>query len=458
FHYLGANGGNLMAEPIISVSGLRGIIGESLSPDTALRYACAFASEMDDGPIVLSHDGRPSGPMLTRAIESGLQAVGRTVINAGICATPTTGIVVRTEQAAGGVQVTASHNPSEYNGIKLFSSEGMILSESSGERVRNQYHSGSPNWVAHDQIGSEKILADPHLEHAKSVLPLVDAQRLQVAKFKVVLDSNHGSGGRLGRFLLELFGCQVVVLGESSNGRFAHLPEPTEANLQDVLSQVVKYGAAVGFCQDPNADRLAVIDEQGRYLGEEATLGMCAAHLLQQSRGPLVTNCATSRVLEDLASQYGVPFHRTKVGEAHVRDKMRETEALIGGEGNGGVIDPRVGFVRDSFAGMAILLEAMAARECPISQLADELPQYAMFKGKAALPPEETEAAFGRIRDRFPDATASSLDGLRMDWPDKWVLIRPSNTEPITRVIAEAKTAAQARALHDQALQAVQGG
>jgi phosphomannomutase len=211
----------------------------------------------------------------------------------------------------------------------------------------------------------------------------------------------------------------------------------------------------VGFCQDPDADRLAVIDENGRYLGEEYTLAMCVDHVLRRRKGPIVTNCSTSRMSEDLATKYGVPFFRSAVGEANVVDKMLETGAVLGGEGNGGVIDPRVGLVRDSFVGMALLLDAMAARGLPISQLADELPRYEIVKTKIAAPADKIARAVPALEQHFKDAKANRLDGLRLDWPDKWLLVRASNTEPIARAIAEAPTAAEARRLCDEAAKVV---
>jgi phosphomannomutase len=253
--------------------------------------------------------------------------------------------------------------------------------------------------------------------------------------------------------LLEHLGCDVIVLGETADGQFDHPPEPTEANLASVLEQVVAAKADVGFCQDPDADRLAIIDEQGRYIGEEKTPALCIDHVLRTGRrGPVVTNCSTSRMSEDLARKYGVPFFRSKVGEANVVDLMLEHGAVIGGEGNGGVIDPQVGLVRDSFIGMALVLDAMAARELPASRLADELPQYSIHKTAIAVATDQIPPGLDRLACRFADAAADRLDGLRLDWPNgAWLLVRPSNTEPIVRAIAEARTIGEARQLCESA-------
>jgi phosphomannomutase len=440
-----------MPEPIISVSGLRGILGESLTPPVAIRYATAFAATLPPGAVVVSRDSRPSGELLADAVHAGLRAVGRDTIDAGIAGTPTVGVLVRHLQAAGAIQITASHNPPPYNGLKLFSSEGRIIPNAPGQEVLERYRSAAADWAAHDRLGSKITCEDPHAQHLKAVLATVDVERIRRRKIKVLLDCNHGAGGPLGRRLLEALGCELIVLGGEPDGQFAHPAEPTAENLAGVLSKVTEVGADVGFCQDPDADRLAVIDEEGHYLGEEYTLAICVDHVLAGRKGPIVANCSTSRMSEDLADQYGVPYFRSAVGEANVADVMLARQAVFGGEGNGGPIDPRVGLVRDSFAGMALLLDAMALREACVGQLAAALPSYAIVKTKMAAPGACIGATFDALTARFPDAKPDRLDGLRLDWPDRWLLVRASNTEPIIRAIAEAGTETEARHLCDQA-------
>jgi phosphomannomutase len=440
-----------MPEPIISVSGLRGIVGESVTPDVAVRYVCAFAATLPPGPVVVTRDGRATGPMLADLVRGGLAAVGTSVLDAGVAATPTTGVLVRQHQAAGGIQISASHNPAEYNGLKLFSAAGRVIPADEGQRVLERYHSKPPAWARHDGLGSVTSCHDPTAEHCRLVLATVDAPRIAACRFKVLLDANRGAGGGLGRRLLEALGCRLVVLGEEADGRFDHPPEPTAENLVSVLAHVRDVNADIGFCQDPDADRLAVIDHSGRYLGEEHTLAICVEHVLRRHPGPIVTNCSSSRVSEDLAARHGVPFFRSAVGEANVVDRMLAAGAVLGGEGNGGVIDPRVGLVRDSFAGMALILDAMAARSVPVSQLADELPRYEIVKSKVRLDPQRVPAALAALERHFADASCDRLDGLRLDWPGKWLLVRASNTEPIVRAIAEAEDAVEARRLCDEA-------
>ncbi len=445
-----------MSEPIISVSGLRGIVGESLTPEIATRYTAAFATTLSPGPIVISRDGRTTGTMLAACISGALQAMGRKVIDAGIAATPTTGVLVRSLHAAGGMQISASHNPSQYNGIKLFSAEGRVIPASAGETVIQHYRAGSFAWAAHDEVGSSQVCSDSIAQHWALISQIVDVQRIRRRQLTVLLDANHGAGSILARRMLEELGCRVKILGGEPNGRFDHSPEPTEENLATVLAKVVEVGADVGFCQDPDADRLAVIDETGRYLGEEYTLAMCVDHVLRRTKGPIVTNCSTSRMSEDLAAKYGVKFYRSAVGEANVVDAMLQHNAVLGGEGNGGVIDPRVGLVRDSFVGMALLLEAMTSRERAISQLADELPKYSICKTKVTLPSEKLAGGLAALQKHFDGAECDCLDGLRFDWPGKWLLVRASNTEPIVRAIAEAPTMAEAKRLCGESTRVLQ--
>lgn len=444
-----------MNEPIISVSGLRGVIGESLTPEIAIRYVTAFARTLPPGPIVVSRDGRATGPMIAAGVHSGLAAVGRTVLDAGIAATPTLGVLVRAKQAAGGVQISASHNPPQYNGLKLFSREGRVLPAAAGQPVLEAYRAGKPTWVAHELVGGVQPLADTTSEHLRLVLATIDTHAIRKRRFRVLLDSNAGSGSILGRELLAALGCEITLLGGEATGEFLHPPEPTAENLAGVSQQVLAADADVGFCQDPDADRLAILDENGRYIGEEYTLALCLDHVLRERKGPVVTNCATSRMAADLAAKYGAAFHRSAVGEANVVDRMLASSAAFGGEGSGGPIDPRVGLVRDSFVGMALVLAAMAHRGKKASELADELPRYEIRKTSVRLEGIDLPSVFAAVQRSFPDAAADRLDGLRLDWPDRWLIVRGSNTEPIVRFIAEAPTAAQAEGLIAQCRAAI---
>lgn len=436
-------------EPIISVSGLRGVVGETLTPTVICRYMAAFAAELPPGPIVVGRDGRTTGPALAEIVRGALAAMGRDVIDLNVAATPTVGVMVRKLEAAGGVQISASHNPPPYNGLKLFNGEGRVIPAAAGEKVVANYRADRAAWAPFDRLGFIEFRRSLNAAHLELVLKTVDLPAIRRRRFQVVLDANHGSGAVLGRTLLLELGCRVTILGEEPSGKFSHPPEPTADNLAGVRSQL--HGADVCFCQDPDADRLALIDETGRYVGEEYTPAICIEQVLRQTPGPIVTNCATSRMSQDLAEKYGAPFYRSAVGEANVVDLMKEKQAVFGGEGNGGPIDPRVGYVRDSFVGMALVLAAMAERKLPLSQLVDALPKYEIRKTSFPLSREVLPAAFEKLQGLFPEATVSTQDGLRLDWPDRWLIVRGSNTEPIVRAIAEAPRGEDATTLCEAA-------
>ncbi len=442
-----------MSELIISVSGLRGIVGETLTPDVACRYIASFAASIPPGAIVVGRDGRTTGRVLKAAIIAALNACGRDVIDADVAATPTIGVLVRVKSAAGGVQISASHNPPPYNGIKLFGSEGRVLDAAAGSKIRDGYFGDNTSWCRYDAIGTCETEPDPHAAHLEKVLATIEVDTVRRAKFKVLLDSNHGAGGLLGRRLLESLGCDVQAIGAEPTGVFAHVPEPTADNLTGIATQVAGSGCVIGFCQDPDADRLALIDENGRYIGEEATLALCVQRAMMVGRtgGPIVINGATSSMSALVAKKYGVATIRSAVGEANVADEMIAHGAAYGGEGNGGPIDPTVGYVRDSFVGMAQVLDLMARTGKPLSQLADELPKLAIHKDKAEISVSELPAIFERLKNYFQDAQADTGDGLRLQWEDGWLLVRGSNTEPIVRMIAEAPTTEKAKSLCDAA-------
>ena len=440
-----------MPEPIISVSGLRGIVGESLTPDVAANYTAAFAAVTEAGPIVVTRDGRATGADFAKVICDTVSKLGRDCFDGGIAATPTTGVLVRELGAAGGIQISASHNPPQYNGMKLFSAEGRVVPADFGRRVLDAYRQGAPG-SKDIAPGTLRSVTDTKTAHLQKVLALVDVAAIRARRFRVLLDANHGSGSVLGLPLLEALGCKVELLGGTPDGLFSHPPEPTAENLRGVSQLSADAGCDVGFCQDPDADRLALLDEQGRYIGEEYTLALCVDRVLGQTPGPVVTNCSTSRMTEDLAAKYGCSFSRSAVGEANVAGEMIARRAVFGGEGNGGPIDPRVGYVRDSFLGMALVLDGLAARGGTLSEWAASLPRYEIVKTKKTLSPEKLDAGLAALRTHFRDAEVDTLDGLRLDWPGRWLLVRASNTEPIVRAIAEAPTAVEAQRLCDETL------
>ena len=441
-----------MSEPIISVSGLRGLIGEQLTPIVAANYIAALASSLPaHGQVVLGRDGRASGSMLSNVVAATLNAHGLDCLYLDVASTPTVGVEVRERKAIAGIQISASHNPKQYNGLKLFGSNGRVLPKADGEKVLQGYRSGASRWVDVDQLGRSEPVEDTTSAHLKLVLDTVDVETIRSKQFKVLVDSNNGAGSILARRLLGELGCDTTIIGDTPNGQFAHTPEPLAHNLTTISARAEQGQFDAVFCQDPDADRLAIIDENGKFIGEELTLALCLMQALPKQSGTIVTNCATSSVSKDVAQKLGCNCLQSAVGEANVADLMLAEGAVFGGEGNGGPIDPKVGYVRDSFVGMARILELLASSQKTLSQLVAELPVYSMVKDKLEMDTSGLPALFEKLVDKMSDAEASQPDGLKLQWSDRWLLIRGSNTEPIVRFIAEAPTTAEAQALCDVA-------
>lgn len=451
-------------EPIISVSGLRGVIGDQLTPIVAARYVAAFCKTLKSGIssdianplLVVARDGRSSGPMLADVVTSTAIASGLDVAYVDTAATPTVGVLVHSlPNAIGGVQISASHNPVEYNGLKLFNSEGRVIPAVEGEKVLQSYRDGDSAFSSVCELGRLQPIADKHSEHIRRILATIDAEPIRTAKFRVLLDSNRGAGAAMARKLLDALGCQIEVCGEQPDGAFEHAPEPLAENLTTISDKVRQGGFDAGFCQDPDADRLAVIDENGRYIGEELTLALCLMQVLSQEVGNIAVNCATSSVNAAICEKFGAKISESKVGEANVVDEMKKTNAIFGGEGNGGPIDPHVGWVRDSFVGMARILAYLAKEKRALSQLVDELPKRVMLKDKVSFDPARLESVTPQLVERLQPQQVDTLDGIRFRFNTGWLLIRGSNTEPIVRLIAESRDQASAKNFVDVAKSAL---
>ncbi len=435
-------------ELIISISGMRGIIGENLSPEIAAAYGCAFGTFLkgraqagEKLAVCIGRDSRPSGQMLFSAVAGGLCSVGVDVIDLSIVSTPGVGIMLRHLRCAGGVVITASHNPVEYNGIKLLLDNGIAPPRPLAEKIRAIYFDRA--FELCDSLVCGRITSNDETDavHVEKVLAIIDADSIARNKFKVVIDSVNGAGGPVGRKLLAQLGCDVVAMNAEPTGLFAHTPEPTAENLGGLCEKVKQTGADIGFAQDPDADRLAIADANGSYIGEEYTLALAAKHVFSKRTGGAAANLSTSRMIDDVAATAGGRVIRTPVGEANVADAMIKNDCIIGGEGNGGVIDLRVGPIRDSLVAMAMVLQLMADTKKTVSELVEDIGGYHMVKTKFAADEQQADAIIARFRSIFADAKIDTSDGCRFDFDDGWVHLRTSNTEPIMRAIVETQTA-----------------
>ncbi len=434
----------------ISVSGVRGVVGDSLTPQVVARFAAAFGTYAGRGRVLVGRDARPSGGMLVEAVTAGLLATGCQPVDIGICPIPSALFYTRESQARGAVVATASHNPEEWNGLKFLSGRGIYLNASEVEEFLDIYHQGDFAFVRADRhrpLAADACAVEAHL---KRLLQCLDVDRIRSRAFRVAVDCNNGAGAVLLPRFLECLGCEVESINATPGAAFARSSEPVPESLRALGRLVRRARADVGFAQDADADRLAIVDETGRPIGEDLTLALGVQRVLQTTPGPVAVNLAASRAIDDLAKCAGVPVYRTKTGEINVVEEVLRRKAVVGGEGNGGVVWPRVHPCRDSFAAAGLVLELMACSRKNVSTLAGRIPAYAMVKDKVPGTPEEAHRILGVLRKRHEREDVSTLDGLRIAFPDGWVLLRPSNTEPIIRVTAEAKDPRRARALADR--------
>ena len=397
--------------------------------------------------VVMGRDSRPSGPMLTAALRAGLLGTGCRIVDVGILSTPGISLMVRHLAAAGGVIITASHNPSPYNGIKMLSPVGTALNRAAGQAVVDIYTREAFTHVGTDGMAGVEVRDDGAEVHVRRVTDLLDVEKVRSCKFTVAVDAVNGAGGREMSLFLERLGCRVAMIHGEPTGHFGRGAEPIPEHLGDLGRAVREAHAVVGLALDPDADRLALVDESGRAIGEEYTLALAARHRLTQKSGPLAANLSTSRMMDDVAAEANVKLYRTPVGEVNVAEEILAKGCVIGGEGNGGVIDPRVTPVRDSLVGAGMILEMLATRRLSLGELAAELAAYTMVKDKIPLGAVPPAAVFAAVRSRFGGAGArvDERDGLHLAFEDGWVHIRASNTEPILRIMAEAADEAKAR-------------
>jgi phosphomannomutase len=442
---------------MVSASGVRGVVGATLTPPVVLRVAAAHGSFLAPGPVVLGRDTRPSGAWVSRAAAAALLATGHDVIDVGIAPTPTILYAIRHHGASGGVAVTASHNPAPWNALKLFGPGGTFLAPSQSEEVARRARAGESSWVGHDRVGSTRDDGDAIARHRAAILGLSGLDRARIARrrYRVVVDATNGAGSIATPDLLEALGTVVIRLHCEPDGRFPRSPEPLPENLQALGERVRATGAAIGFAHDPDADRLAIVDERGEPIGEERTLQIAVDWTLARRKGPVVVNASTSIGIDLIARRYGVPVLRTRVGEAHVAEVLLREGGVIGGEGNGGVLYPELHATRDGLLAAVLALDWLAAEDRPLSARVATLPPLVMVKRKLDRRLADAPALTRALQGLFPDAARNVLDGEKYLWEDSWVQVRPSGTEPIIRVMAEAPTRARAETLVERACEAV---
>ncbi len=440
---------------MVSVSGIRGVVGDSLTPHVALDFVQSYATylkQTTEKPLVLlARDTRPTGEMMRHAALAALLASGVRVLDLGVVSTPTLQYAIARLKADGAICITASHNPVEWNALKFFQPNGMYLDkEQGGEVIRlnkeKSFACGSWNEMGTLELDTSGEAIEAHLH---KILSLVDAEKIKARRFKVVLDACNGAGGTISPFLLERLGCEVSIINGRLDGVFAHNPEPLNENMVQLMSAVKEHRADIGFAHDADADRVALVTNDGEPIGEDYSLVWGVAHVLKnRSKGPVVTNLSTTSAVETLALQSGCEFFRTPVGDANVSGKMKAIGAAIGGEGNGGVIWPEMQLGRDGIAAIALMLEFLAVENKTASQIHAELPRYTILKTTHDFPREKLAGLFAHFKAKYTQAELDERDGLRLNFSDgSWVHVRGSGTEPIVRLILEARSEAQAKDL-----------
>lgn len=447
---------------MVSISGIRGIVGTSLTPDVIVKYVSAYAEYCRHGSVVIGRDGRITGKSIGHIVSSTLLQMGCDVIALGICPTPTVALAVEQKKAAGGISITASHNPMEWNGLKFFAPTGIFLDTEENQSFWALAEKPSRSYAGWQHQGhhrSEETFLDEHIRNVLS-LSYINLEPIRNRKFKVVVDCVNASGSVIVPRLLRTLGCDVIEMNCDLSGIFAHTPEPIPENLGELAARVKSEKAEIGFAVDPDADRLVIIDEKGEPIGEEYSLAFAVEFVLSKEsqsceikpprteKPKVAVNLSTTRAIDDIVAKHGAQLFRTAVGEINVAKKMKEIGAVIGGEGNGGIILPASHIGRDALVGIVLTLQYLAEQGGTVSELKQSLPQYSITKGKVQLGSVDSDSVLKTLQDRHAGlGRVNTLDGLKIDFADSWVHLRKSNTEPIIRIIAEAPTKHEADAL-----------
>ncbi|HEY3746660.1 MAG TPA: phosphoglucosamine mutase, partial [Gemmatimonadaceae bacterium] len=439
---------------MVSVSGVRGRVGEALTPEIIAKFAAGFGAWAklraggSKAKIVVGRDSRVSGPMFQPVVISALQSVGCDVILVDMAPTPTIQLAVEHHHAAGGLAITASHNPIEWNALKFIGPSGLFLDGSEAAEMRAVVEGDIPRatWDALGTVETDTGAIDRHIAKVLA-LPFIDVDGIRRKGFHVALDCVRGAGGALMPQLLKQLGCRVSAINLETDGKFPRSPEPIAENLGDLEALVKSSGADVGFAVDPDVDRLALVSDEGKAIGEDYTLALAAKVVLRTREGPIVTNLSTSRILDDIAGEQNRKVIRAPVGEVNVATRMRSEGAPVGGEGNGGVILTEMHLGRDAPVGAALILQLLLEESRSLSAIVASYPKYSIVKDKLDRPSVPLDDVYATLRKAFSDAEVDTQDGLRLTWKDRWVHVRPSGTEPIVRVIAEAPSAEEANEL-----------
>jgi phosphomannomutase len=440
----------------ISISGVRGVIGESLTPNLLTRFAQAFGTYVGARTIVIGRDPRTSGEMVKQAVIAGLLSSGCRILDIGMCPVPTIQLLVRHHRAHGGIAITASHNPAEWNALKFIGRGGFFLNSGQARELLDIYHQGEYTRVGGAEMREVAELPGAIDLHIQTIMDVLGPLPTRRKKLRVVLDACNGAGSLVGPKLLEALGAEVFTINVTPNGLFPRPAEPLAENLGDLCAAVKAKQADVGFAQDMDADRLAIVSEKGVAIGEEYTLLLATLNVVSKNPGPVVANLSTTSALQETVSRFGCSLFLSKIGEVNVTEEMQKQSAVIGGEGNGGVIYPRLNFARDSLVGMALIVHQLAETDQTITELVDTLPRFAMIKEKLVCPSDKISAVLRMLRQEYAAYPTDLRDGVKVSLPDGWFLVRGSNTEPIIRVIAEAKREADARTIIDSVYSQVQ--
>lgn len=441
---------------MFGVSGIRGRPGVDLTPELLFSYAASFGSFCKKGKVVVGRDTRPSGEMIKHAVVAGLLSIGCEVIDLGIATTPSIILSVKELGASGGIAITGSHNPPEWNALKFISSEGCFLEAREGMRLKEIVERKNYRYVEWNEIGRVSEDREAKNRHIEKVVSFFDREKIE--GIKVAFDAGNGAAFEEYPMFLQRIGCDVLKVFCEPDGVFRRMPEPVPENLEEIERVVRDNRLDAGFATDADGDRISIVSDKGVSIGEEYTLALSVRYYLKKEKGPVVVNISTSRMIEDIAREAGVPFFRAKVGEANVVRLMKEKGAVIGGEGNGGVILPSINFTRDGMVAMGLVLQYMAEEGKPISELIKDLPEYFMLKKKIVYEsPEEAKAFIMNFRRYFKEEKRDETDGIRIDWEDSWIHVRKSGTEPVIRIIAEADSPDEAENLIRLAMDAGKG-